>query len=86
MACSIKLLAETQGIKFDVIATEERTIYTIINMWKVLHGKCPNDVNIQFSVTLRHGQKAVIPTLNRSSSQRNHTTIRLQLLDLDCGT
>ena len=55
-------------------------------LWKVLYGKCPNDVNIQFSVTLRHGQKAVIPTLNRSSSQRDHTTICLQLLDLDCGT
>ena len=50
-----------------------RERYTIIHMWKVLHGKCPNDVNIQFSATLRHGQKAVIPTLNKSSSQRNQT-------------
>ena len=41
-------------------------------MWKVLYGKCPNDVNIQFSATLRHGQKAVIPTLNKCTSQRNH--------------
>ena len=50
-----------------------RERYTIIHMWKVLHGKCPNNVNIQFSATLRHGQKAVIPTLNKSSSQRNQT-------------
>ena len=50
-----------------------RERYTIIHMWKVLYGKCPNDVNIQFSATLRHGQKAVISTLNKCSSQSNQT-------------
>ena len=40
-------------------------------MWKVLHCKCPNDIGIQFSVTLRHGQKAVVPSIAKSSSQRN---------------
>ena len=48
-----------------------RERYLIIHMWKVLHFKCPNDIGIQFSVTLRHGQKAVVPSIAKSSSQRN---------------
>ncbi|XP_063679210.1 uncharacterized protein LOC134814843 [Bolinopsis microptera] len=48
-----------------------RERYLIINMWKVLHCKCPNDIGILFSVTLRHGQKAVVPSIAKSSSQRN---------------
>ena len=48
-----------------------RERYLIIHMWKVLHCKCPNDIGIQFSVTLRHGQKAVVPSIAKSSSQRN---------------
>ena len=50
-----------------------REPYTITDMRKLLHGKCPNDVNIQFSTRFRHGQKAVIPTLKKSSSQHNQT-------------
>ena len=50
-----------------------RERYTIIHMWKILHKKCPNDVNIQFTDTLRYGQKAVVPSLSTSSSQRNQT-------------
>ena len=30
-----------------------RERYLIIHMWKVLHCKCPNDIGIQFSVTLK---------------------------------
>ena len=45
--------------------------YLIIHMWKVLHYKCPNDIGIQFSVTLRHGQKAVVSSIAKSSSQHN---------------
>ena len=50
-----------------------RERYTIIHMWKILHKKCPNDVHVQFTETLRHGQKAVVPSLSTSSSQRNQT-------------
>ena len=48
-----------------------RERYLIIHMWKILHGKCPNDIDIQFSETLRHGHRAVVPTITKSSSQRN---------------
>ena len=48
-----------------------RERYLIIYMWKVLHCNCPNDIGIQFSVTLRHGKKAVVPSIAKSSSQRN---------------
>ena len=42
-----------------------------MHMWKILHGKCPNDVDIRFIKTLRHGHKAVVPSITKSSSQRN---------------
>ena len=44
-----------------------RERYTFIHMWKIPHKKCPNDVHVQFTETLWHGQKAVVP------SQRNQT-------------
>ena len=50
-----------------------RERYMIIHMWKILHGQCPNDINIQFSQSSRHGKKAVIPQLAQSCSQRNQT-------------
>jgi len=50
-----------------------RERYMIIHMWKILHGKYPNDLNIQFSHSSRHGKKAVIPLLAKSTSQRNQT-------------
>ena len=48
-----------------------RERYLIIHMWRILHEKCPNDIDIQFSETLRHGHRAVVPTITKSSSQRN---------------
>ena len=50
-----------------------RERYIIIHLWKVLHGKCPNDINIRFSETSRHGQRAVVPRLSKSCSQHNQT-------------
>ena len=41
--------------------------------WRRKYGRYPNNVNIQFSATLRHGQKTAIPTLKKSSSQCNQT-------------
>ena len=50
-----------------------RERYIILQMWKILHGLCPNDINIQFSDPSRHGIKAKLPKLNRSSSQRHQS-------------
>ena len=50
-----------------------RERYIIIHMWKILHYKCPNDINIQFCAPSRLGTKAVIPEISKSSSQRNQT-------------
>ena len=50
-----------------------RERYIIIHLWKVLHGKCPNDINIRFSATSRHGQRAVVPRLSKLCSQHNQT-------------
>ena len=52
-----------------------RERYLIIHMWKILHGKCPNDIDIKFSETLRHGHRAVVPSMAKSSSQRNQTLL-----------
>ena len=48
-----------------------RERYMVIHMWKILHGHCPNDINVQFAKHSRHGVKALVPVLSRSSSQRN---------------
>ena len=50
-----------------------RERYIIIHVWKILHGKCPNDVDIKFNDSLRRGQQALVPTLAKRSSQRNQT-------------
>ena len=50
-----------------------RERYIIIQMWKILNGKCPNDVNIRFMAPSRRGIKSVIPPLNRQSSRKNQT-------------
>ena len=47
-----------------------RERYIIIHMWKILHEHCPNDLNICFSDPSRHGIKAIVPSLNKTSSQR----------------
>ena len=48
-----------------------RERYIIIQMWKILYHKSPNDVGIQFMVPSRLGIRAKVPSLNKSSSQRN---------------
>jgi hypothetical protein len=50
-----------------------RERYIILQMWKILHGQCPNDLAIQFLEPSRHGIKAKVPKLNRSSSQRHQS-------------
>ena len=42
-------------------------------MWKILHQRCPNDLGILFSTPSRHGIKATIPSLSKSSTQRQQS-------------
>ena len=67
-----QLLAEAKGFGFDVLQ-QRRERYIIIHMGKILHYKCPNNINIQFCAPSRLGTKAVIPGNSKSSSQRNQT-------------
>ena len=50
-----------------------RERYTILMMWKILHGVVPNCCHIEFTETTRYGIKAVIPSLSKCSSLRNQT-------------
>ena len=50
-----------------------RERYIVIQIWKILHGKSPNDVNVQFNAPSRHGITAKIPVLGKNSSQRNQS-------------
>ena len=50
-----------------------RERYTILMMWKILHGVVPNCCHIEFIETSRYGIKAVIPSLSKCSSLRNQT-------------
>ena len=67
-----------------------RERYIIIHMWKLFHGKCPNDLQITFSGPSRQGYKAVVPSLGKSSSLHNqfkrYSTGLSQSWDLDYGT
>ena len=50
-----------------------RERYTIIHMWKILNGKCPNDIGIEFRAESRLGIQAKIPPMMKKSSQHNQT-------------
>ena len=50
-----------------------RERYMIIHMWKILNGKCPNDVHVSFKPLSRRGILAEIPPLPKKCSQRNQS-------------
>jgi len=50
-----------------------RERYVIIHVWKIYNGTCPNDIDIRFHPSSRHGIRAQVPTLSKSSSLRNQT-------------
>ena len=50
-----------------------RERYRIIHMWKILHQRFPNDPGIHFSTPSRHGINATIPSLSKSSTQRQQS-------------
>ena len=45
-----------------------RERFIILNMWKILHEKMPNDLNVQFRSESRLGLQAIIPSLPRNCS------------------
>ena len=45
----------------------------ILQIFDILHGICPNDLNIQFALPSRLRVKAIILNLNRAASQRHQT-------------
>ena len=50
-----------------------RERYVIIHVWKLLNDACPNDIGMQFIPPSRHGIRAKVPGISKSSSQRNRT-------------
>ena len=50
-----------------------RERYIIIHMWKLLNEIVPNDVNVKFRPHSRHGIRAEMPAINRSSRAVNQT-------------
>ena len=50
-----------------------RERYFIIQMWKILNGHCPNDLDIRFTAPNRRGINALVPKLNSVSSQHHQT-------------
>ena len=50
-----------------------RERFIILHMWKLLHGKTSNDLNIQFVVRPRMGNLAVIPPTRRKSTAANQS-------------
>ena len=45
-----------------------RERFIILCMWKVLHRKTSNDLNIRFQTRSRTGTQAIVPALSRRSS------------------
>ena len=52
-----------------------RERFIILNMWKILHEKMPNDLNVQFRQHSRLGIQAIIPTLPRNCSRANQSLL-----------
>ena len=50
-----------------------RERFIILHMWKILHGKTSNDLNVLFVLRPRLGNLAVIPSKRRTSSTANLT-------------
>ena len=50
-----------------------RERYVILHVHKILHGAAPNEVDMKFHRTSRHGLKAELPDLSRVKSKRNAT-------------
>ena len=46
-----------------------RERYIIIHTWKILNGRAPNDINMLFKDTLRHGKRAIVPPTNNSAQR-----------------
>ena len=40
----------------------------ILQIFKIVHDICPNDLNIEFAPPSRLGVKTIIPNLNRAAS------------------
>ena len=59
-------------MSLNVTSKKERKIH-VLQIFKILHGICPNDLNIQFAPPSRLGVKAIIPNLKRAASQRHQT-------------
>ena len=50
-----------------------RERYIILQMWKILHHACPNDIGVMFSQPSRLGIKAKVPVLQKGSTQRHQS-------------
>ena len=50
-----------------------RERYIILMMWKILNNVVPNCCDVKFTETSRHGTRAIVPSLSRSSSSSNQT-------------
>ena len=62
--------------KLDLMSLQRRRErFIILNMWKILHGKMPNDLNVQFRPPSRLGIQAIIPTLPRNCSSANKSLL-----------
>ena len=50
-----------------------RERYIIIHLWKIINGIVPNDLEIKFIESKRHGVQVLVPSLNRTSSNKAKT-------------
>ena len=60
--------------KLDLMSLQRRRErYIILNMWKILNKKYPNNTNVEFHVTGRRGVVAKIPPLPKNCKQKHLT-------------
>ena len=73
--CSVKHLNYWDRLKSLKLMSlqRRRERYIILQMWKVLNNACPNDLDIKFHQSSRHGLKANLPQLSKSSTQRHQS-------------
>ena len=54
--------------KLDLLSLQRRRErYILIHSWKMKNGLAPNDINMQFKESSRHGIKAIVPAFNKKT-------------------
>ena len=65
-------MAVTEEARSNVAAEKKGALF-LINMWKILNKKYPNNANVQFHETISRGMAAKVPSLPKNCKGKHIT-------------